>query len=96
MTEPNARPAPAPPPLEALGLRPGHPVRFRRKPGARWSLGTAVRVEKDGSIGVRDEKGAARALPLALVEAKTTTRRGATAWEPLADLAARTEQRSLW
>jgi hypothetical protein len=83
-------------PLEALGLRPGHPVRFRRKPGGRWSLGTAVQVEKDGSIGVRDEKGAARALPMQLVEVRTTTRRGATAWEPLAERAARTEQLGLW
>jgi len=81
--------------LAALGLEPGHPVRFRRRASARWTLGTAVRVEKDGSIGVRDGKGAARAIPVELVEVRTTGPRGATTWEPLADRAARTEQLKL-
>ncbi|HEX2039335.1 MAG TPA: hypothetical protein VHF47_06340 [Acidimicrobiales bacterium] len=78
--------------LEQLGLAPGHPVRFRRKAGGRWSLGTAVRVEKDGSIGVRDDLGAARAIPVALIEVRTTGPRGAHTWEPLVERAARTEQ----
>ena len=80
------------PSLEALGIAPGHPVRFRRKASSRWTLGVAVRVEKDGSIGVRDGKGAARAIPLELVEVRTTGPRGAPAWEPLPERAARTEQ----
>lgn len=80
------------PELAALGLTAGHPVRFRRKANERWSLGVAVRVEKDGSVGVRDHKGAARAIPVELVEVRTTGRRGADTWEPLAERAARTEQ----
>jgi hypothetical protein len=78
--------------LEALGITAGHPVRFRRKAGGRWSTGTAVRVEKDGSIGVRDGLGASRAIPVALIEVRTTGPRGADTWEPLAERAARLEQ----
>ena len=78
--------------LEALGIAAGHPVRFRRKANGRWSLGVAVRVEKDGSVGVRDRKGAARAIPVELVEVRATGPRGADTWEPLADRAARIEQ----
>lgn len=83
------------PSLEALGLAPGHPVRFRRKPAARWSTGRAERVEKDGSIGVRDGKGAWRAIPVERIEVRTTGARGAVVWEALAEVAARAEQLKL-
>jgi hypothetical protein len=55
-----------------------------------------VAVERDGSIGVRDQKGASRALPMARLEVRTTGPRGAATWEPLFERAARTEQLSLW
>lgn len=81
--------------LEELGLRRGDQVRFRRKAEGRWLLGVAVGREKDGSLSVRDAKGAARAIPVELVEVRTRGRRGAFTWEPLTERAARTEQMDL-
>ena len=81
--------------LAALGLRPGDRVRFRRRDGGRWHEGSVERVERDGSIGLRDAKGAARALPIERLEVRTTGPRGATTWEPLPERAARTEQMRL-
>ena len=81
--------------LEELGLRAGDVVRFRRKPEGRWSSGVAAGVEKDGSLGVRDGKGAARAIPIELVEVRCRGPRGALTWEPLPERAARTEQMKL-
>ena len=81
--------------LDALGIAPGHRVRFRRKADGRWTEGVAVGVEKDGSLGVRDSKGAARAIPMELVEVRCVGRRGAPGWEPLLDRANRAEQLKL-
>lgn len=78
--------------LEEIGLAAGHRVRFRRKPDGHWHEGTATVIEKDGSLGIRDAKGAARAIPLPLVEVRVTGARGATTWEPLLTRAARVEQ----
>lgn len=78
--------------LEQLGLKPGERVRFRRRPDERWREGAAVALERDGSLGVRDAKGASRAIPLELVEVRATGPRGAARWEPLLDRAARSEQ----
>jgi hypothetical protein len=82
--------------LAALGLTEGARVRFRRRDGERWKDGTVVRRENDGSLGVRDAKGALRALPLELVEVRGTGPRGGVVWEPLPELAARTEQMGLF
>lgn len=81
--------------LAALGLERGALVRFRRKDGGRWSVARLERVEKDGSLGLRDAKGAARAIPLELVEVATLGARGAKTWEAAAVRAARTEQMKL-
>jgi integrase len=78
--------------LVAIGLRPGELVRFRRNPADRWRLGTARRVESDGSLGLTDTKGAARAIPLDQVEVRVKGPRGAARWEPLPDRVARDEQ----
>ena len=75
-----------------LGLVVGDVVRFRRRDTERWKEGTVVRREADGSLGVRDAKGALRALPLDLLEVRTTGPRGGVLWEPIAERAARTEQ----
>ena len=81
--------------LAAVGLRPGDRVRFRRRDGGRWREGVVVRRERDGSVGLHDEKGAARAIPLDRLEVRTTGPRGAVTWEPGTDRAARTEQMRL-
>ena len=78
--------------LAGLGLEPGDIVRFRRNPATRWRRGTVERVERDGSLGLRDDKGAARAIPLERVEVATIGPRGARTWEPVVIRAARTEQ----
>jgi hypothetical protein len=78
--------------LEQLGLHPGEKVRFRRRPDERWHQGTAVARERDGSIGIRDAKGASRAIPLELIEVAARGPRGKPTWEPLAERAARIEQ----
>ena len=82
--------------LRAIGLEPGQRVRFRRRAGERWSQGTAARVEKDGSIGLVDAKGAARAIPTERLEVCSPGPRGGVRWEALADVAARQEQLGLF
>ncbi len=82
--------------LAAFGLRAGEPVRFRRANRGRWRTGRLERIERDGSIGVRDDKGAARALPADVVEVATTGPKGAHTWEPLADRMTRGDQLELF
>lgn len=53
------------------------------------------RRERDGSIGVRDERGAARALAIDRLQVRTTGKRGGVVWEPVADRAERDEQLGL-
>lgn len=82
--------------LVALGLRPGMKVRFRRDPSDRWKPARVERVERDGSLGLRDHKGAALSIPVELVEVETRGRRGAWTWERVVDRAAREEQLQLF
>jgi hypothetical protein len=84
------------PRLAALGLEVGEQVRFRRRDSEHWKDGTVVRREADGSLGVRDTKGALRALPLDRVEARTVGPRGGTVWETVPERAARSEQLGLF
>jgi hypothetical protein len=81
--------------LAELGLAAGAVVRFRRRDSERWKDATVARRERDGSIGLFDSKGAARSLPIDLIEVRTTGPRGGVVWEPLAERAARTEQMRL-
>lgn len=78
--------------LARLGLRPGTAVRFRRDPAQRWREATVDRLERDGSVRLVDAEGAARALPVEAIEVRSTGPRGGVVWEPLTDVAARTEQ----
>jgi hypothetical protein len=84
------------PNLEQLGLKAGDRVRFRRRESERWKEAVVERRETDGSVGVRDRDGAARAVPIERIEVRSTGRRGGRGWEPLPERAARTEQLSLW
>jgi hypothetical protein len=81
--------------LAELGLRAGDAVRFRRQESERWKPATVERREKDGSLGLRDGKGASRAIALECVEVQTKGPRGAARWEPAPERAARTEQMKL-
>jgi hypothetical protein len=82
--------------LLEVGLRPGDTVRYRRRGGGTWQEATVERRERDGSIGVRDERGAARAIPVDRLEVRGTGRRGGVRWEPLAARAERDEQLGIW
>ena len=101
MTPRRRSPAAGPPPpdpaddLRPLGLKPGESVRWRRQSTDRWREGTVSRLERDGSLGLTDSKGAARAIPLDQVEVSKRGPRGARAWEPLLERAARAEQLEL-
>jgi hypothetical protein len=81
--------------LTELGLHVGDAVRFRRSEGERWREGTVVNREKDGSVGVRDAKGAARAIPVDRLEVRGKGPRGGTVWVPVVERAAGTEQLGL-
>jgi len=78
--------------LVELGLSRGMRVRFRREPNDRWSPAIVEHVERDGSLGLRDAKGASRAIPVELVEVETRGPRGARTWEAVTERAARNEQ----
>jgi hypothetical protein len=93
-----SEPTPAPLADSALlevGLRPGDRVRFKQREGSAWKDGKVERREADGSIGVRDERGAARAIPVERLQVRTTGKRGGAMWEPVAARAARDEQLGL-
>lgn len=81
--------------LLSVGLRPGDRVRWRRTEAGTWREGRVERRERDGSIGVRDAKGALRALPVESLEVRGTGPRGGVVWEPVAERAARDEQLGL-
>jgi hypothetical protein len=82
--------------LRDLGLKPGEPARFRRRDNERWKDATISRVERDGSIGLRDAKGASRAVPADLVEVRATGPRGGHGWEPVTERAKRAGQLDLF
>ena len=87
--------ADSPSSLTELGLHVGDIVRFRRKEGERWKEARVSGREKDGSVGVHDLKGAARAIPIAQLEVRSKGPRGGEVWEPLTERAHRTEQLGL-
>ena len=78
--------------LTILGLCPGEQGRVRRDSSGRWQEAHVTRRERDGSVGLTDRRGAARAMPVELIEVRCTGPRGGAAWEPLTARASRTEQ----
>jgi acetyl-CoA acetyltransferase len=78
--------------LAALGLSRGDRVRFRRLETQRWKEAVVTGVERDGSIGLADAKGAARAIAVGLIEVRVAGPRGGITWVPMAEWIRRTEQ----
>jgi hypothetical protein len=82
--------------IERLGIVAGEKVRFKRLDRDRWQDGTAVGLQRDGSLSICDRDGAARAVPLESVLVRGKGARGAKLWEPLLVRASRTQQLSLF
>lgn len=91
-----AGPSPAADDLAPLGLVLGDRVRWRDRRSSRWREGRVLGRERDGSVGVRDGRGASRALLPDRLEVRDRGPRGGVVWEPVPERAARTEQLGLW
>jgi len=84
------RPAPPPEPdpdqptLGQLSLQAGDRVRFRRAAGQRWQEAMVEGRERDGSVALRDAKGASRFIRFDQLEVCRLRNRTAR-WEPVVE-----------
>lgn len=81
--------------LVALGLRTGERVRFRRRDDERWKEGRLEAIERDGSLAIRDSKGASRAIPVERVEVRRSGPRGGKVWSAVTEIRDEPEQLGL-
>ena len=77
------RPSPVDDGLAQVGLEIGQIVRFVGRSDRRFREGVVLRRERDGSIGLRDEQGRARAIPVTDIEVRVIGPRGGEQWIPL-------------
>jgi hypothetical protein len=82
--------------LNAVGLRLGEQIRFRRHGAGRWVVGKVARIEPDGSITLHDPDGAARSLRPERVQVRRPGTRGRLIWKPVSDVAMTWEQLDLF
>jgi len=82
--------------LNAVGLRLGEPIRFRRNETGRWIVGKVARMEPDGSITLHDPDGAARSLRPERVQVRRPASRGRLAWKTVSEVALTWEQLELF
>lgn len=82
--------------LNAVGLRLGEPIRFRRNEPGRWVEGRVVRMEIDGSVTLHDPDGAARSLRPERVQVRRPGGRGRLVWRFVSDVAVTWEQLELF
>jgi hypothetical protein len=71
--------------LTELGLEIGQIVRYRGSTDRRWHEGVVLRRERDGSVGLRDERGRARSIGAERIEVRLIGPRGGEQWVPLTD-----------
>jgi hypothetical protein len=71
--------------LAELGLEIGQLVRYVGSSDKRFREGVVLRRERDGSIGLRDDRGRARAIPPERIEVRVVGPRGGEQWVPLND-----------
>jgi hypothetical protein len=83
-TPPVPEPDPSLPTLGQLSLEVGDRVRFRRAAGQRWQEALVEGRERDGSVALRDEKGASRFIRFELLEVYRV-RNKAGRWEAVAE-----------
>lgn len=72
--------------LAELGLEIGQLIRYVGKSDKRFREGVVLRREGDGSIGLRDDRGRARAIPIEQIEVRVVGPRGGEQWIPLTEL----------
>ncbi|MCU1353405.1 MAG: hypothetical protein JWM05_2614 [Acidimicrobiales bacterium] len=82
--------------LADLGLDIGELVRFQGASDRRWRDGVVMRQERDGSVGLRDERGRARAIPIERIEVRRVGPRGGELWVALGDVASHDHQLGLF
>ncbi len=71
--------------LAAVGLEIGQIVRYRGSSDRRFHDGVVLRRERDGSVGLRDERGRARAISVEAIEVRLIGPRGGEQWIALTD-----------
>lgn len=71
--------------LAELGLEIGQIVRYAGSSDKRYREGVVLRRERDGSVGLRDDRGRARAIPTERIEVRSVGPRGGEQWVPLCD-----------
>lgn len=71
--------------LAEIGLEIGQLVRFVGTSDRRFREGVVLRREKDGSVGLRDERGRARSIPVEQIEVRVVGPRGGEQWIPLTE-----------
>ena len=81
---------------EAVGLRLGEPIRFRRNDTGRWIVGKVARIEADGSVTLHDPDGAARSLRPERVQVRRPGSRGRLTWRVVSEVAVTWEQLELF
>ncbi len=79
------RPSPLDDGLAEIGLEIGQLIRYQGTTDKRSHDGVVLRRERDGSVGLRDERGRARAIPVELIEIRILGPRGGEQWIPLTD-----------
>jgi hypothetical protein len=71
--------------LAELGLEIGQLVRYVGRSDRRFREGVVLRREADGSVGLRDDRGRARAIPVEQIEVRVVGPRGGEQWIPLTE-----------
>lgn len=71
--------------LARIGLEIGQLVRFRGRSDKRPREGVVLRRERDGSVGLRDERGRSRAIAIDAIEVRVLGPRGGEQWILLTD-----------
>lgn len=79
------RPSPVDDGLAEIGLEIGQLVRYQGTSDKRFHDGVVLRRERDGSVGLRDDRGRARAIPIDAIEVRVVGPRGGAQWIPLTD-----------
>lgn len=69
--------------LAEVGLELGQIVRYRGATDKRFHDGVVLRRERDGSVGLRDERGRARSIAVDAIEIRRLGPRGGEQWIPL-------------